>query len=75
MTYAEKIVTALQRGTVNTRWRDFVDVFLLSGHHPVSENEIQQALAAVADYRLTVLIPLADVLQGYAVLARARWAA
>ncbi len=75
MTYAEKIVTALQRGTVNTRWRDFVDVFLLSGHHPVSENEIQQALAAVADYHLTVLIPLADVLQGYAVLARARWAA
>ncbi len=75
MIYAEKIVTALQRGTANTRWRDFADVFLLSGRHPASGNEIQQALAAVADYRETALMPLTDVLQGYAVLAPARWAA
>ena len=27
--YAEKIVTALQRGTANTRWRDFADIYLL----------------------------------------------
>ena len=27
---AEKIVTALQRGTANTRWRDFVDIAGLS---------------------------------------------
>ena len=26
---AEKIVTAGQRGTVNTRWRDFADIYLL----------------------------------------------
>ncbi len=71
---AEKIVTALQRGTPNTRWRDFADVFLLSGHNPVSGHEIQQALAAVADYRQTDLIPLTDVLQGYALLPQTRWA-
>lgn len=34
MVYAEKLVTALQRGTVNTRWRDFADVWTLSGAHP-----------------------------------------
>jgi hypothetical protein len=25
MVIAEKLVTALERGTANTRWRDFVD--------------------------------------------------
>jgi hypothetical protein len=29
MVLAEKIVTALERGTVNTRWRDFVDIYVL----------------------------------------------
>ncbi len=75
MIYAEKIVTALQRGTANTRWRDFADLFLLSGQHPVSGDEVEQALAAVADYRQVDLMPLTDVLHGYALLAQARWAA
>jgi Nucleotidyl transferase AbiEii toxin, Type IV TA system len=30
MVYAEKIITALQRGTVNTRWRDFADIYILT---------------------------------------------
>jgi len=75
VTYAEKIVTALHRGTANTRWRDFADLFLLSGQHPVSGDEVEQALAAVADYRQVDLMPLTDVLHGYALLAQARWAA
>jgi hypothetical protein len=29
MVFAEKIVTALERGTANTRWRDFVDIYSL----------------------------------------------
>jgi hypothetical protein len=33
MVLAEKIVTALQRGPANTRWRDFGDVYQLTGHH------------------------------------------
>jgi hypothetical protein len=28
MVFAEKIVTAVQRGTVNTRWRDYADIVL-----------------------------------------------
>lgn len=30
MVLAEKVVTALQRGTANTRWRDFADLWTLS---------------------------------------------
>jgi hypothetical protein len=33
MVYAEKIVTALERGVANTRWRDFADIYLLSRTH------------------------------------------
>lgn len=33
MVYAEKVVTALQGGTVNSRWRDFADLYLLPGRH------------------------------------------
>jgi hypothetical protein len=30
MVHAEKLVTAVQRGTANTRWRDFADIYLLA---------------------------------------------
>jgi len=33
MVLAEKFVTAVQRGTANTRWRDGADIYLLSGRH------------------------------------------
>lgn len=31
MVLAEKLVTAIERGTANTRWRDYADVYLLTG--------------------------------------------
>lgn len=34
MVLAEKIVTALSRGTANTRWRDFLDLYVLIRRHP-----------------------------------------
>ena len=38
MVYSEKIVTAVARGTVNTRWRDFADMYLLArpSAHPAT---------------------------------------
>lgn len=33
MALAEKIVTAVQRGTASTRWRDFGDIWTLSHNH------------------------------------------
>jgi hypothetical protein len=40
MVHAEKIVTAVSRGTVSTRWRDFADIYLLSRHHPIDGDEL-----------------------------------
>jgi nucleotidyltransferase AbiEii toxin of type IV toxin-antitoxin system len=73
MVYAEKIVTALQRGTVNTRWRDFADLYVLTGRHPVAGSEVQEALREVAAYRKVELLPLEQVLTGYAAIAQSRW--
>lgn len=41
MVLAEKIVTAIDRGIVNTRWRDFADVYTLSRLHPVDAAELR----------------------------------
>jgi hypothetical protein len=75
MVHAEKIVTAIQRGTANTRWRDFADIYLLSTRQPVEGADLQQALSAVAAAREATLIPLENRLRGYPDLAQRRWAA
>jgi len=51
MVYAEKIITALQRGTINTRWRDFADLYLLTARHTVDGADLHRALTEVAAYR------------------------
>lgn len=73
MVHAEKVVTALQRGTANTRWRDFADVYLLAGRHDVSGDELGEAVRLVAGHRGTPLASLTRVLDGYADLAQPRW--
>jgi hypothetical protein len=75
MVHAEKIVTAVQRGTVNTRWRDFGDVWTLSGKHPAYGDQLQTAIAHVADHRNAELSPLRELLQGYPEMAQSKWAA
>jgi hypothetical protein len=74
MVLAEKIVTAIERGTANTRWRDFVDIATLAARRPPDADRLDRSLRAVARHRLVELIPLADVLDGYADLAQTRWA-
>jgi hypothetical protein len=75
MIHAEKIVTAVQRGTANTRWRDFGDIWTLSSRHPVEGSDLQRAIREVAHGRGANLAPLTEVLDGYAELAQTRWAA
>ncbi|WP_427885780.1 nucleotidyl transferase AbiEii/AbiGii toxin family protein [Kribbella sp. GL6] len=75
MVHAEKIVTAVQRGTANTRWRDFGDIYTLARRHPISGSDLQRAIQEVAHGRGATLAPLADVLDGYARIAQTRWAA
>lgn len=73
MVHAEKLVTAVQRGAANTRWRDFADVYLLARHHDIDGQELRVAIEHVAGYRQTILLPLADVLDGFVPLAQTRW--
>ncbi len=48
MVLAEKIVTAIQRGTANTRWRDFTDIASIASARRIAETDLSQALARVA---------------------------
>lgn len=73
MVHAEKIVTAVQRGTANTRWRDFGDIWSLSRQHTVTADELARAIEEVAGHREATIRPLARVLDGYAELGRTRW--
>ena len=75
MVHAEKIVTAIQRGVANTRWRDFGDIWTLSRRHSVSASDLRAAIDAVAAHRGAQLSQLAEVLDGYAELGQARWVA
>jgi hypothetical protein len=75
MVLAEKIVTALERGSASTRWRDFADIFAITGRLTFKAKDIRQALQAVADYRDVELANLDDALEGYAAIGQARWAA
>jgi predicted nucleotidyltransferase component of viral defense system len=75
MVLAEKLVTALQRGTANTRWRDFGDVYLLATRYPLEAVELRRALVEVADFRGRELEPMNTALEGFAGLAQARWLA
>jgi hypothetical protein len=74
MVHAEKIVTAVQRGTANTRWRDFGDIWTLSRHHLITGVELQDAITAVATSRNATVLPLGEVLDGYDTIGQAKWA-
>lgn len=75
MVYSEKIVTAVARGTVNTRWRDFADMYLLTRRHPVDGAELCRSVHEVARHRRVDLRPLAEVLPGYGDIGQQRWTA
>lgn len=75
MVHAEKLVTAVDRGTVNTRWRDFGDVYVLAGTHELAAADLRAAITTVAAHREVRLQPLEVVLDGYAALAQTKYGA
>jgi len=75
MVFAEKIVTAVQRGQANTRWRDFADIYLLSGRHDQDGGQLASAIGRVGEYRQADLRPLALGLVGFAELVQPKWSA
>jgi hypothetical protein len=60
MVYAEKSVTAIQRGETNTRWRDFGDIWTLQRRYPIEGTELRRAIDTVAAHRNAALIPLRE---------------
>lgn len=75
MVLAEKLVTAVHRGTGSTRWRDFADVYLLTGAHQVHAGDLVTAMRRVADHRAVELGPLANALSGFGDMAQTKWEA
>lgn len=75
MVLAEKLVTAIDRGSANTRWRDFADLYLLTREHLVVGSDLTEATRRVADYRSVELAPLAEALDGLAELGQSKWIA
>jgi hypothetical protein len=63
----------LQRGEVNTRWRDFADVVAIAARHSMEETELRSALADVATHRRAILEPLIPVLDSVPPIAQAKW--
>jgi hypothetical protein len=74
MVHAEKIVTAVQRGIANTRWRDFADIYLLSRRHEIDGARQRRSTVTVAAHRSVTLEPLEEALAGFAEYAQSRWA-
>lgn len=75
MVLAEKIVTMVERGEANTRWRDFADVYRLAGDSTISPAQLRQAVEAVATFRGVRLRSLEALLASFVPLAQGRWAA
>jgi Nucleotidyl transferase AbiEii toxin, Type IV TA system len=74
MVLAEKIVTVIQRGRANTRWRDFGDIYQLTRRYAFRAGNLGRALQTVAEFRGVELSPVGSMLDGYAEIGQPRWA-
>ncbi|HEY3608814.1 MAG TPA: nucleotidyl transferase AbiEii/AbiGii toxin family protein [Pseudonocardiaceae bacterium] len=72
---AEKISTAVSLGEANTRVRDYVDLYTLTGRHQLSYATVRAALAATGDYRDVRLVPLSDVVGEFATVRQNAYSA
>lgn len=75
MVIAEKVVTALQRGLASTRWRDFGDLYLLTGRVAFTAVAVREAIDAVAEHRRVEVEALDGVLVGYGEVGQGGWLA
>jgi len=61
-TLAEKVATMMERGELNTRDRDFADVWVLSRIHSIDGAALRSTLYAVAEHRGHPVLPLSEAL-------------
>lgn len=73
MVLAEKIVTAIERGENNTRWRDFTDILSLAETRSIRGAELQSAIHAVAHHRHVTVEPLEPLIGNMPEAAQRKW--
>ena len=73
MLLAEKIVTIVDRGAANTRWRDFLDVLKVSEKCTVDGNELIMSTETVGAYRSVKLHQLTATLKDMDSIAQTKW--
>lgn len=73
MVLAEKIVTAIERGEQNTRWRDFTDIVAIARTRTIRGSDFRQAIDAVADHRDVAIGPIEPLLREMPELAQRKW--
>lgn len=72
---AEKLATAIELGQANTRIRDYVDIFRLTGDHDFTAEAIVKALRATTGYRGTELVAMSTAIGRIGVLRRSDYLA
>ena len=73
MVLAEKTVTAIARGSANTRWRDFADILAITRSNTIEGNEAWASIVAVAKHRQVELYPLSAIADEFVAAAGGRW--
>ncbi len=71
----EKIETMVRRGDANTRERDFADVARIIRREEISGDQMRSALEATAEFRVTELRPLSEVLVTLGTARQTAWTA
>jgi hypothetical protein len=73
MVLAEKAVTAIARGSANTRWRDFSDVIAITRSNTIDGGEAYASIATVAKHRHVELYPLFAIVEEHVAASGRRW--
>ena len=73
MVLAEKLVTAIERGEQNTRWRDFTDIAAIARSRIIRGADLREAIDTVARYRHVDIEPLGPLIAGMPALAQRKW--
>lgn len=73
MVLAEKIVTAVARGTVNTRWRDLADIIAIVRANEIDGVDVVASISAVSEHRGVELSPISKIIGEYVAVADRRW--
>jgi hypothetical protein len=72
---AEKTSTAIALGEANTRVRDYADLYLLTGKHPVPHGTMRAALEATMTHRGVLARPLSQVLGDFGTIRQSAYSA